>query len=279
MAQPSKFVLINEPYGVVSDPMDLVSLIDRKVSLRMAPISGRHVGAVGLGFSRKVFLGINVELPGLPLHHSIHAEQFLVINLMLNSEQHLTHLAVSSSDSVFHAPCGHCRQFLQEITEASIIQVLIKDPALGIQEFVTLKSLLPRHSNLLPDLLQARDNKLLLVSSEGCEDRLLLRTALAAANRSFAPYSKCPSGVALKDREGQVYRGWYIESAAYNPSLGPVQAALVDFVISVRTKFEDIVEAVLVEKRDAVVSQEKTAKMILETIADPKCAFKVFHCI
>uniref|UniRef100_A0A0D3DGT3 CMP/dCMP-type deaminase domain-containing protein n=1 Tax=Brassica oleracea var. oleracea TaxID=109376 RepID=A0A0D3DGT3_BRAOL len=81
------------------------------------------------------------------------------------------------------------------------------------------------------------------------------------------------------DCEGKVYRGWYIESAAYNPSLGPVQAALVDFVISGGTKFEDIVEAVLVEKRDAVVSQEKTAKMILETIADPKCDFKVFHCV
>ncbi|CAN7012290.1 unnamed protein product, partial [Brassica rapa subsp. trilocularis] len=34
-------------------------------------------------------LGVNVEFPGLPLHHSIHAEQFLVTNLTLNDERHL----------------------------------------------------------------------------------------------------------------------------------------------------------------------------------------------
>ncbi|CAN6855743.1 unnamed protein product, partial [Brassica oleracea var. botrytis] len=51
----------------------------------------------------RIFLGVNVEFPGLPLHHSIHAEQFLVTNLTLNDERHLRHFAVSA------APCGHCR--------------------------------------------------------------------------------------------------------------------------------------------------------------------------
>jgi len=42
--------------------------------------------------------------------------------------------------------------------------------------------------------------------------------------------------------------------------------------------FNKIVEAVLVEKNNARVSQERTAKMILDTIAAPNCDFKVFHC-
>lgn len=71
-----------------------------------------------------------------------------------------------------------------------------------------------------------------------------------------------------------------MESAAYNPSLGPLQAALVDFVANGGGGgggFERIVGAVLVEKKDAVVRQEDTARMLLQTIA-PKCDFKVFHC-
>ncbi|XP_018460487.1 cytidine deaminase 1-like [Raphanus sativus] len=72
--------------------------------------------------------------------------------------------------------------------------------------------------------------------------------------------SRCPSGVALVDCEGRVYRGWYIESTAYNSSLGPVQAMLVDFVANGGGGgFERIVGAVLVEKKDAVVLQEHTA--------------------
>ncbi|ESQ54276.1 hypothetical protein EUTSA_v10026995mg [Eutrema salsugineum] len=287
MGQPSNFVLTRqeaESAGVVNDPMNLVSLIDRKVSLGLAPISGFNVGAVGLGSSGVVYLGVNIELPGLPLHHSIHAEQFLVTNLVLNSERQLTRLAVSSDGSVFDAPCGHCRQFLQEIREAPKIRILIKNPTKNKNEYVNLDSLLPRpDTNLLPEelplLLQARHNGLAFldpVVSAGETD--LKSMALAAANKSFAPYSMCPSGVALRGRDGKVYRGWYMESVAYNPSLGPVQAVLVDYVANGGKEFDNIVEAVLVEKKDAMVSQEDTSRMILEKISSRDFVFKVFHC-
>lgn len=106
----------------------------------------------------------------------------------------------------------------------------------------------------------------------------LKRTALAAANRSYAPYSLCPSGVALVDCDGKVYRGWYMESAAYNPSLGPVQAALVDYIANGGGgRYERIVGAVLVEKEDAVVRQEHTARLLIQMIS-PKCDFSVYHC-
>ncbi|KAJ0029882.1 hypothetical protein Pint_13374 [Pistacia integerrima] len=89
--------------------------------------------------------------------------------------------------------------------------------------------------------------------------------ALEAANKSHAPYSKCPSGVAIMDSEGKVYKGSYMESAAYNPSLGPVQAALVAYVASGNGGgYERIVDAVLVEKEGAVVRQEHTARLLLQ---------------
>lgn len=101
--------------------------------------------------------------------------------------------------------------------------------------------------------------------------------ALEAANNSHAPYSGCPSGVALMDCEGKVYRGSYVESAAYNPSLLPVQAALVAYIAGGGGGYERIVAAALVEKEGVKVIQEDTARLLLKKIS-PKCEFRVFHC-
>ncbi|KAG2323531.1 hypothetical protein Bca52824_016744 [Brassica carinata] len=263
----------------------LPSLVDPAKSYARPPISKFHVGAVGLGSSGRIFLGVNVEFPNLPLHHSIHAEQFLVTNLTLNDERHLRHFAVSA------APCGHCRQFLQEIRDAPEIKLVITDtnatadPDADSDGFLRLGSILPHRfgpEDLLdkdfPLILDHHDNNLAI--SDLCNGNTveLKRTALAAANRSYAPYSLCPSGVALVDCEGKVYRGWYMESAAYNPSLGPVQAALVDYIANGGGGgYEKIVGAVLVEKEDAVVRQEHTARLLLQMIS-PKCDFLVYHC-
>ncbi|KAF8087256.1 hypothetical protein N665_0593s0017 [Sinapis alba] len=279
--------------------MSLSWLIDRKVGLGFAKVSGNYVGAVGVGSSGIAYLGINVELPRLPPHYSIHAEQFLVTNLSLNDEPDLTYLAISADDTNFVAPCLQCYYFLQEIHEPP--NILIKTATktlteektnrskteyvnfsslvLEFSQGVTFNSLPPHPFPELAHLLEVRDNKLTLVHAEGKDpDDGMKRTALAAANRSFSPYTKSPSGVALKDGDQNVYRGWYMESATnVKSSLGPVQAALVHFVTEGGTKFENIVEAVLVEKKDADVSHEATAKMILDKIA-PDCAFTVFHC-
>lgn len=101
--------------------------------------------------------------------------------------------------------------------------------------------------------------------------------ALEAANNAHAPYSGCPSAVALMDCEGKVYRGSYIESAAYNPSLGPVQAALVAYVAGEGGGYEKIVGSVLVEKEGAKVRQEDTARLLLKAVS-PECEFRVFYC-
>ncbi|GKF71325.1 cytidine deaminase 1-like protein, partial [Tanacetum coccineum] len=108
-------------------------------------------------------------------------------------------------------------------------------------------------------------------------EELLKREAFAAARRCHAPYSGCPSGVALMDCEGKVYKGSYMESAACNPSMMPVQAAVVAYMVAGGGEYERIVAAVLVEKEDAVVRQEDTVRLILKNIS-PKCVLKVLHC-
>ncbi|XP_010447830.1 PREDICTED: cytidine deaminase 6-like [Camelina sativa] len=293
MAQENKFVYTPSEAAEVGihGPRDLPKLMKKALSLARVPISIFGVGVVGVTSKCKVFLGVNVEFKGVPLHHSIHGEQFLVTNLALNSvEEELTHIAVSNDGTKFGAPCGHCRQFYQELGTPPKVEILIKKSDEDIGEYKSIESLMPESFGpeyLLPKdyplLLAQRDNQLVLLdtSEKICSDlekcpHLKCR-ALAAANKSYAPYSKSPSGVALKC-DDKVYRGWYLESAAYNPSLGPVQAALVDFVArSGGKEFEDITEAVLVEKGDATVFQEDTARIFLKKIA-PNCDFKVLHC-
>ncbi|XP_010447832.1 PREDICTED: cytidine deaminase 1-like [Camelina sativa] len=283
MAQPSKFVFTREE---AKSPGDNPIKISFLIPLIRKRFSTYKVVALGFGSSGRVFVGVNVEFPGLPLHHSIHAEQFVVANLALNSDNKLNYLAVSPPE----APCGHCRQFLQEIREAPKMKIILSDENGDNLSIASLESLLPRRlspdSQLpkdVPRLLEPRYNNLTL---SGPDSHVPYRypdlkpAGLVAANRSYAPYSKCPSGVALVDRQGIVYKGWYMESVAYNPSLGPVQAALVDYMVrggGGDRGFADIVRAVLVEKKDAEVRQEQTARMLLETIA-PNCEFKVFHC-
>ncbi|CAN0838881.1 Cytidine deaminase 1 [Linum grandiflorum] len=256
----------------------LPSLVRSAKSLARPPISNYHVGAVGLGSSGRIFFGANVEFPGLPLNNSIHAEQFLVTNLDLNAEPSISSFAVSS------APCGHCRQFFQELRSSGSIRILVTDDT-HPREFQDLSTFLPHRfgpDDLLhkdaPLILERHDNKLSLISPNGNlnEEELKLE-ALEAANRSHAPYSKCPSGIALMDSEGKVYRGSYMESAAFNPSLGPVQAAIVAYIVGGGGGYERIVAAALVEKEGVLVRQEATARLILATVA-PKCELKVFHC-
>ncbi|KAF6175333.1 hypothetical protein GIB67_021838 [Kingdonia uniflora] len=273
----------------------LPSLVKSAQKLARPPISKYHVGTVGLGSDGRIFLGGNLEFPGLPLHHSVHAEQFLITNAAINGETQLKFIAVSS------APCGHCRQFLQELRGAKEIKILITSTENGgdseeDEVFRPISYFLPHRfgpDDLLdkdvPLLLEPHHNGLVLdnVNSNhtihcngnlngGVHD-LLKSAALEATNNSHSPYSGCPSGVALMDSEGKVYKGSYMESAAYNPSLGPVQAAVIAFVASGGGKYSSIVAAALVEKEGVAVQQEGTARLLLQSVS-PKCDFRVFHC-
>ncbi|EYU20505.1 hypothetical protein MIMGU_mgv1a024584mg [Erythranthe guttata] len=97
----------------------LPHLVHSAQALARPPISNFNVGAVGLGSDSRVFVGVNLEFPGLPLHHSVHAEQFLLTNLAVHRCRRLLSFAVSS------APCGHFREFLQELRHCSSVQILV----------------------------------------------------------------------------------------------------------------------------------------------------------
>lgn len=232
--------------------LSLVPVAQRSVR---APISNYRVGVAGLGASGTIYLGVNLEFPGHALNQAVHGEQFVVARALAHGETGLQALAVSS------IPCGHCRQFLHELEDASDLRILVAG-----QAALHLGELLPRFFG--PNDL---GNQAALLRSPpwalaGEPASALESAALRAARRAYAPYSRCPAGVALETEEG-IFSGSYIENAAFNPSLSPLQAALSGLVAG-GLGYDAIRRACLVEARtSAGPSQEDSTRTLLRLVA------------
>ena len=101
----------------------------------------------------------------------------------------------------------------------------------------------------------------------GSDLAIAAAAALEEARRSYSPYSRCPAGVAIITQDSQVYSGGYIESAAYNPSMPPLQTAIIDAVIDGMPCYTGVKDVVLVELHGGPVQHAPTAKIVLEQIA------------
>lgn len=150
----------------------------------------------------------------------------------------------------------------------------------------TLGQLLPmrfKPADLLPDpytplLLDPQHNRIQLTPEakaiadtiEASQDSALASAAAAAldeARKSYSPYSRCPAGAAIVTDAGTVHSGGYIESAAYNPSMPPLQTAIIDAVIDGMPCYTGVRDVVLVELSHGPVQHAQTTRVILEQIA------------
>ncbi len=111
----------------------------------------------------------------------------------------------------------------------------------------------------------------LKLSNRASDD--LTDAALAAARRSYAPYTKSYSGIAIATKPGRVYRGAYIENVAFNPSLSPPQTALVPLILAGESSLA-ISRVVLLEVEGASISQKSVTEAALGAIA-PAVRLKV----
>lgn len=230
-----------------------------------APTSNYRVGAVAHGASGNVYFGANLEVPRQMLGFSVHAEQSAVANAFAHQEPGVTALAVTAT------PCGHCRQFLNELAGAAALEVRIKGSAPA-----RLASLLP--SSFGPDNLGVKDRifkatKWELEPGAGMSSDDLSSAALEAARRSYAPYSHSPSGVAVQTSANNVYIGSYLENAAFNPSLSPLPAALVGLMMG-REEPGSITAVALVEIENGTISQASATQAVLGALA-PAVQLKV----
>lgn len=234
----------------------MLMLLPVATEYAVAPISKFKVGTVALGASGNLYFGANQELSEVSLTQVIHSEQSVIANAHRLEETAITKIAISER------PCGHCRQFMLELDNAQDIEVLLAT------------SLPTKLGDLMPDafdtsalgvesgMLKFHEHELDFTADDS-ED--ITEQALVAAQHSYAPYTKAYAGAALQTKDGQVYAASYLESVAFNPSLGAMQAALASLVMSGHTH-ADITDAALVHVRDSVINHIETTKMVLKSV-------------
>jgi cytidine deaminase len=221
----------------------LVRLAEEARALADPPVSGFRVGAALVGArTGRVYLGGNVEFPGAAIGQSIHAEQAAFANAWHHGETGIAALAVSAM------PCGHCRQFLYETLAKGARPFAVQ---VGRRK-CSLADLLP-HAFGPVDLGVKGGSMATKKVRLRCEAKgdALVEAARAGACASYAPHSGAHAAVALQLADDDVVDGRYAENAAYNPSLMPLQSALVLRDLAGKRRVP-VARAVLVQRASAV---------------------------
>lgn len=227
------------------------ALLPLAAACAQTPISNFQVGAIAQGLSGNFYFGANMEFSAVQLQQTVHAEQSAVSHAWMRNERGLRAVTVN------YTPCGHCRQFMNELRNAASLRIQLP----GRQPAVL--------SHYLPDSFGPVDLHIdtLLMDDVNHGATLqnvnaLARRALDVANRSHAPYSKAISGIALETSSGNIYTGRYAENAAFNPSLPPLQVAL-NLMNLAGDEPCTIKHAAVVERRHAVVSHWAISQIML----------------
>ena len=223
------------------------------------PISDFHVGAVARGATTgALYLGANLEFSGETLSFTVHAEQSAIANAWVHGEQGIDVIAVTA------APCGYCRQFLNEL--GTPVTIAINDATHTLAELLP-SSFGPRDLAIEAALMTPADHGLRIDETDE-----LAEAALRAANLSYAPYSRSYAGVAVRVRDGRIFFGPYAENAAFNPSMEPLQVALSALNLA-GGSFADVEEAVLVQAKPM---HESATRAVLAAVS--RATLRVISC-
>lgn len=218
------------------------ALLPLAASCARTDLSHFNVGAVARGVSGNLYFGANMEFAGTTMQQTVHAEQSAITHAWMRGEKGLVSITVN------YTPCGHCRQFMNELNSGVKLQINLPGRRPATLGDYLPDAFGPRDLDITTLLLDERDHGFALQGDE------LNQSAIAAANRSHAPYSNAPAGVALALRDGKIICGSYAENAAFNPSLPPLQAALNLLSLS-GYDYSDIQRAILAERADAPLTQ------------------------
>ncbi|MCL6337009.1 cytidine deaminase [Pectobacterium versatile] len=227
------------------------ALLPLAAACAQAPISNFQVGAIAQGLSGNFYFGANMEFSAVQLQQTVHAEQSAVSHAWIRNERGLRAVTVN------YTPCGHCRQFMNELRNAASLRIQLPGRQPAVLSHYLPDSFGPVDLHI-DTLLMDDINHGATLQNVGA----LARQALDAANRSHAPYSKAISGIALETLSGNIYTGRYAENAAFNPSLPPLQVAL-NLMNLAGDDPCTIKHAAVVERRNAVVSHWAISQIML----------------
>ena len=231
-------------------PQLTLALLPVAAAFSYAAISQFHVGAIVWGGSGNFYLGANMEFARQSLNQTIHAEQCAINHAWLHDETELLGITINAS------PCGHCRQFMNETSSAQTLRIYLPSSEHSLPQLLPA-AFGPRDLGVLDGLLQPQRHEM----PHQLTDRLL-QAAAEAATQSYAPYSQSYAGVALQTQDGSLFCGRYAENAAFNPSLPPLQSALIMLRMAGYAP-EDIQAAALVESQQGQISHLAASQALL----------------
>jgi cytidine deaminase len=239
-----------------------LALLPLAAACSVAPISKFYVGAIACGLSGSWYFGANMEFAGQGLFHSVHAEQSAISNAWLGGETGISEITVN------YTPCGHCRQFMNELSTAKILKVSLPDDLSTLQSFLP-HSFGPADLDITDALMSPQDHAELTLESEDP----LWQAVLTAARQSYAPYSQGYAAVALQFADGRMFTGRYAENAAFNPSLPPMQMACAHAILG-GEDLATITRAVLLESKNGQISQRDSAQSTLKALGSVELEYQ-----
>ena len=218
------------------------------------PISDFHVGAVGLTAAGDLILGCNLEWPGSHLGMTVHGEGFVMTRALYLGAT-ITALALGEAH-----PCAHCRQYISEFAPSRDM-VLID--LLGHR--LTMADLYPWPFD--PGYLGQTGAVPGAINWPGLRfDGTGPAPLLDAGRRAWAPYSACPGALLVELADGARFTGLSVESVAFNPTIQPVQAALIEVIAAGREPGE-IVAAHLGTVAGGAVDYTRATAEVLAAVA------------
>lgn len=238
----------------MSDADLRITLLPLAAAFAYVPISNFYVGALARGLSGRIYFGGNMEFAKTQMGQTIHAEQAAISHAWMKGEKGISDITVN------YSPCGHCRQFMNELTTAQSLMIQLPKRAPNSLQYYLPESFGPSDLGIKTVLMHENDHG---YSSESVSS--LGQSAIEALNRSYAPYSNNLSGVALGSVSGKHYLGSYAENAAFNPSLPPLQVALIQMRMA-GEEFDNIDSAALVELKQGSVSHKVETQATLNTL-------------
>lgn len=225
----------------------------------VAPISHFLVGAIVVGLDSEqqsnFYFGANVEFDRQPLSLVVHAEQSAINNAWLNGAKSIIKIAISD------APCGYCRQFMNELADADTFDILLPTQQFKLTELLPAafgpKDLGNQYSlfNPAPDAIELSAN------SAVCP--LLVEQA----KQAYVPYTQNYSAVKITTFENGCFYGRYAENAAYSPSLAPLQSAISQLHLAGLTMDSAIVARVELVQTQGAENQLQVSDAVLASYA------------
>lgn len=221
----------------------------------VAPISKFYVGAVALGITeqgdRQFYFGANVEFSHQALSLVVHAEQSAINNAWLNGASRIVKIAISD------APCGYCRQFMNELNTADSLDIHLPERDFTLRELLP-NAFGPKDLGNKVSLLSSASQAVNFIDVDNIDQKLVM-----TASNSYVPYTSNYSAVKIATYEHGDFYGGYAENAAYSPSLSPLQSALSQLYLAGVAFTGENVESISLLETQGAENQLEVTKSVL----------------